>query len=57
MNPKQPFFSVPTPLKFDMAPEKWWLVDYLPLEMVKFQGRAVKCRGCIQLGFILLGKF
>ena len=24
-----------TPLKFNIAPEKWWLEDYLPFRMAK----------------------
>ena len=27
-----------TPLKFNIAPEKWWLEDYFPIGKVTFQG-------------------
>jgi len=27
-----------TPWKFNIAPEKWWLEDYFPIEKVTFQG-------------------
>ena len=27
-----------TPLKFNIAPEKWWLEDYFPFGKVTFQG-------------------
>ena len=27
-----------TPLKFNIAPEKWWLEDYFPIGKVAFQG-------------------
>ena len=33
-----------TPQKFNIAPEKWWLEDYLPIGKVTFQGRTVKLR-------------
>ena len=34
-----------TPLKFNMAPEKW-LEDDLPFEMVNFQWQTAKFSGC-----------
>ena len=33
-----------TPPKINIAPEKWWLVDYFPIGKVTFQGQAVKLR-------------
>ena len=27
-----------TPLKFNIAPEKWWLEDYFPIGKVTFEG-------------------
>ncbi len=27
-----------TPLKFNIAPEKWWLEDYFPIGKATFQG-------------------
>ena len=27
-----------TPPKFNIAPEKWWLEDYFPIEKLNFQG-------------------
>ena len=35
-----------TPLKFNIAPEKWWLENYFPIGKVTFQGRTVKLPGC-----------
>ena len=29
------------PPKFNIAPEKWWLEDYLPIGKATFQGRTV----------------
>ena len=33
------------PLKFNIAPEKWWLEYYFPIGKVTFQGRTVKLQG------------
>ena len=33
-----------TPPKFNIAPEKWWLEDYITIGKVTSQGRAVKLR-------------
>ena len=36
--PKNHFWENPTPPKFNIDPEKWWLEDYFPIGKVTFQG-------------------
>ena len=42
-------FSTNTLPKFNIAPDKWWLEDYFPIEEGTVQGRTVKFRRGIQI--------
>ena len=44
-------FLVVTVWKFNIAPEKWWLEDYIPIGMVHFQGLCQSSGGGGYFGF------